>query len=84
MARKRKPIKVIHRKLGREKVYGQAWTDFRVIEIDERLTGIDYCDTVIHEVLHCQQPNLPEKTVAENATELAKILWELGFRWVDL
>lgn len=80
---KRKPIKVIHRKLGREKAHGQAWQDHRIIEIDERLTGIDYLDTVIHEVLHVQQPELSERVVARNATEMAKILWDLGIRWVD-
>ena len=83
MPRRKKPIKVIHRKLGREKAHGQAWKDHRIIEIDERLTGIDYLDTVIHEVMHVQQPDLPEKAVASNATEMARILWELGIRWVD-
>jgi len=79
-----KQIKVIHKKLGREKALGQAWTDNRVIEIDERITGKEYLDTVIHEVTHCQFPKMPEITVNARSTELANILWDLGFRWVDL
>ncbi len=82
--RKLKPIKVIHRKLGREKAHGQAWTDHRIIEIDERVTGKEYLDVVIHEVTHCQNPKWPEIQVTARATELCNILWELGFRWCDL
>lgn len=84
MKPKKKPIKVIHRKLGREKAYGQAWKDERIIEIDERITGKIYLDTVVHEILHCQFPKLPEITINARATELANILWDCGFRWVDL
>lgn len=80
----KKPIKVIHRKLGREKALGQAWQDARVIEIDERITGKEYLDVCIHEVTHCQFPKMPEITVNARSTELANILWDLGFRWVDL
>lgn len=84
MKPRKKPIKVIHRKLGREKAYGQAWKDERIIEIDERVIGKEYLDTVIHEVTHCQFPKMPEITVNARSTELANILWDLGFRWVDL
>lgn len=84
MGTKKKPIKVIHRKLGREKANGQAWTDKRLIEIDDRITGKEYLDVVIHEVTHCQNPKWPEITVTARATELCNVLWELGFRWVDL
>lgn len=84
MKPRKKPIKVIHRKLGREKAYGQAWKDERIIEIDERVVGKAYLDVVIHEVTHCQFPKLPEITVNARSTELANILWDLGFRWVDL
>ena len=80
----KKPIKVVHRKLGREKALGQAWQDARIIEIDERITGKEYLDVCIHEVTHCQFPKMPEITVNARSTELANILWDLGFRWVDL
>lgn len=80
---KRKPIKVIHRKLGREKADGQAWTDHRVIEIDDRISGKRYLDAVIHEVFHVQNPSWSENMVATKATELCNILYDLGFRWVD-
>lgn len=83
-AKKKKPIKVIHRKLGREKADGLAWKDYRIIEIDERLTGKDYLETIIHEVAHVQFPKLPEITIEARAREMANILWGLGFRWVDI
>ncbi len=51
---------------------------------DERVTGKAYLDVVIHEVTHCQFTKMPEITVNARSTELADILWELGFRWVDL
>lgn len=63
---------------------GLAWTDRRTIAIDERLSGKDYLDTVIHEVLHVQNPKWPEITVEARAKEMAEILWKLGFRWVDI
>lgn len=84
MAKKKKPIKVIYRKLGREKALGLAWKDYRIIEIDDRLDGKEHLDTVIHEVFHVQNPKWPEIQVDSRATELTEILWDLGFRWVDL
>jgi hypothetical protein len=82
--KKNKPIKVIHRKLGREMADGLAWKDKRVIEIDERLVGRPYLEAVIHEVFHCQNPKWPEITVNHRAKELSEILFEIGFRWVDI
>ena len=35
-------IKVIDKKLGRQKAVGQAYTDARVIEIDPRQTSKNY------------------------------------------
>lgn len=84
MPKKKKPIKVIHRKLGRERAYGQAFKDYRIIEIDERISGIDYLDTFIHEVFHVQNPTWTERQVKTKATELATLLWEANFRWVDV
>ncbi len=86
MAKKKplKPIKVLHRKLGREKANGQAWFDSRIIEIDSRITGKEYLDVIIHEVYHLQNPKWPEIQVLARATELCNVLWDAGFRWVDL
>ncbi len=73
-------IKVVHRKLGRHKAWGRAIFDKRTIEIDERIKGIDHLDTVIHEILHLQNDYIVEDKILQNATELATILWNLGYR----
>lgn len=72
--------KVIHRKLGKEKAHGQAFTDTGVIEIDSRLKGIEHLDTLIHESLHCLNPKWGELKIQGHATELARVLWEQGYR----
>ena len=84
MAKKKKPIKVFHRKLGRERAHGQAFVDYRIIEIDERITGKEYLNVAIHEVFHLQNPKWPEIQVLARADELADILWDIGFRWCDV
>lgn len=78
------PIKIIHRKLGREQAHGQAWKEDRIIEIDPRLKGIEYLETLLHEIIHIQNPKWPEIKVAGHSKQLAKILWNLGFRKTDI
>lgn len=86
---KRKPIQILHKKLGRSKfdghnVDGLAYKDDRVIEIDSRLKGKDHLETIIHEVCHLQNPKWGELMVQGRSKELSDILWELGYRRVDL
>jgi len=83
MAKKRKDIKIIHSKLGRSKAVGMAFTDDRLIILDQRLKGFDYFETAVHEILHCQFPKLPEITIQARGREMAELLWSLGFRQVD-
>lgn len=70
-----KKITVIHRKLGREQAHGQAWTDDRVIEIDERLKGIQHLETVVHEIMHVQNPKWSEIKVQGHAKQMAEIIF---------
>ncbi len=81
---KKKPIKVVFSKLGQYKAHGMAWTEERIIAIDERLKGLDELDTIIHEAIHVQNPKWPEIMVQGKATELAQLLWDLGYRKVDV
>jgi hypothetical protein len=39
-------------------------------------------DTLIHEALHCIRPELDEAAVADTATDIARLLWKLGYRQV--
>lgn len=79
----KKPIRIRFRKLGREKALGLAHKDARLIELDPTQRGFDLLDSAIHEILHCQQPDLSEETVAANATEMADLLWKMGYRFTD-
>jgi hypothetical protein len=54
--------------------------DERTITIADRLTGESELDTILHELLHACQPDLAEDTVDETATDVARILWRLGYR----
>jgi hypothetical protein len=80
---KKKPIKVYYSHLGQYKAVGLAWKEERVIAIDRRLKGIQKIDTSIHELLHVMFPELTESQVTKSASEMAKVLWDMGIRFVD-
>lgn len=73
-----KKVKIIERKLGREKALGQAWDD--LVEIDPRQCSKEYMDTAIHELLHIAQPELSESKVVRVSRLISSKLWKLGFR----
>lgn len=79
-----KPIDIKYRKLGREKAHGLAWKDKHIIEIDTKLKGMDLLETIIHEVNHVQNKKWSEIMVEGKAKQMAQILWDAGFRKVDL
>lgn len=58
---------------------GWAYHDKKIL-IDDRLAGKKRLDTEIHEFLHAAFPDLSEEAVTETATDLARILWSLGYR----
>lgn len=80
---KKPPIKILEAHLGHYKAAGLAWVDDRTIAIDKRLRGIDRLETIIHEVMHVQNPKWAEIMVDGKAKELALILWEMGYRLTD-
>lgn len=73
-------IKVIVRKLGRERALGQAWSSKNLIEIDPRQTEKQFFSTVIHECLHVLFPDLTEKQVIRKEKQLSDVIWRLGYR----
>ena len=77
----REKWKVIERKLGRERAFGQAHSD-GLIELDPRQSSKEYLDTAIHEGLHLLAPDWTERQVAVGARKLSSLLWALGFRRV--
>lgn len=74
------PIKVIERKLGREKAWGQQWPGDRLIEIDPTQDSKDYLDTLIHETLHELFPRASEDTIEKAAATLTDIIWKCRYR----
>lgn len=75
-------MKVIKRKLGREKAYGLAHSD-GIIEIDERLKGRKLLEILIHEALHILNPTHEEDEVVKQSKALTKLLWKEGYRLTD-
>lgn len=82
--KKSKKIKVVERKLGRERAYGQIFMDKGLIEIDERLMGKDKLIVYLHEFTHWLYEEMPENEVVKNSEAMANFLWDNGFRKVDL
>lgn len=84
---KRSPkVKVIWRKLGKERAWGQAETDPArpVVEIDPRLSPKRELETLTHEVLHVAFPEMSEKEVDRAGKVISKVLWEQNYRRVLL
>jgi hypothetical protein len=78
----RRKIKVVYKKLGRERIWGQADEH---IEIDPRLIGkgIKHLEVLIHEALHVCFPYMSEEEVEKAGVLLAKTLWSEHYRRVD-
>ena len=54
--------------------------DERTITISDLLSGEAELDTIIHELIHACQPDLAEDTVERTATDVARVLFRLGYR----
>lgn len=76
-------MKVVYRKLGKEKAWGQAHVDTNTIEIDPRLRGRKKMEILIHEAIHILNPEMSETKVLEQGRKIANLLWKQHFRQVD-
>jgi hypothetical protein len=74
-----KDVKIIHRKLGRERVWGWAHSE-GVIELDERLKGYKYLLYLIHEYMHIRHPEWSERKVRSESTKMARVIWRMKHR----
>jgi hypothetical protein len=75
-------IKVIRRKLGREKADGLCTFDGKV-HVDERLRGIRHMETLLHELLHNEFPFLSEEAVTEASRNMATTMYNDHWRRVE-
>lgn len=78
-----KVTKVVIKKLGRSKVWGQAFHETGIIEIDPRCVGRKHLEIITHEATHIIMPYLTEEAVSKYAAELTRVLWEQGYRKSD-
>jgi hypothetical protein len=76
-------IKIIDRKLGKERAVGQAHHGDNLIEIDPRQRSRDRLDTVCHEVIHLLGPHLSEEIVISHANILSDALWRDRWRRIE-
>ena len=55
----------------------------RKVLIDSRLRGRTRLETEVHECLHQLFPDLAEETVTAAGRDMARLLWNLGYRLRD-
>ena len=66
---------------GRGKGYCEAPTaPEKEMTINPRQKDIALLDTLIHESLHACHWDMDEEAVEETATDIARLLWRLGYR----
>ena len=78
--KRRNKVKIVTRKLGRERAYGLQ--EPGLLQIDSRLTGKRRLTILIHESLHEVFPGMSEYQVTRTAPKLASILWQDRWRQV--
>jgi hypothetical protein len=74
---------IIHKKLGKHKAVGLAYKEEGVIFIEQNLKGINHLETLIHEIVHIQNPKWSEIKVKGHSAEMAKLLWDNNYRKVE-
>ena len=79
-----KDLLIFWKKIKHFKAHGLAYKETGKIVIDSRLKGFPKMETIIHEILHIQNPRWAEIKVDGHAKEIAELLWELGYRQSDL
>lgn len=82
--RKPKQVKVVWRKLGRERAWGQATIGEDLIEVDPRLGAKRQLEVLCHEQIHLTFPFLSEAQVDKAGKDLARMLWSQDYRRVLL
>jgi hypothetical protein len=72
-------LKIVERRLGREKAWGLCYSD-DLIEIDPRQSAKQFVATAIHELLHHLLPSESEKKITKMEHVMIDELWKLGVR----
>tara|TARA_R110000868_G_scaffold158316_5_gene386333 strand:+ start:2432 stop:2701 length:270 start_codon:yes stop_codon:yes gene_type:complete len=75
-------IKVIYKKLGKEKVWGLADSE-GVIYLDTRLKGKKHLEILIHEALHLLYPEAEEDEIVNKSISLCNLIWKQRYRRIE-
>lgn len=75
--------KIIYKKLGREKLWGEADLEDNSITLDIRLKGRKHLEILTHESLHILLPSFNEEEIVRISTALIKVLWKENYRRID-
>lgn len=78
--RKHKRVRIVEKKLGRQKAWGLCYRGENLIELDTRMKARHYLTVLIHELLHHIFPELSETAVTRSAPKIAQGVWSRGFR----
>jgi hypothetical protein len=73
-------VRIVERKLKRERAVGRVFLEEGVIEIDQRQKPREWLSTLVHEALHVAFPDMAEKPVSVAERKIADILWRAGVR----
>lgn len=76
-------VKIVERKLGRERCVGQATHGINLVEIDPRQSEYERLDTLVHELFHISFPNASEEEVVAMSRWFSRILWRQAYRRVN-
>jgi len=83
--KKKRKLIINEKKLGRVRfnggsVWGLAYKDDNLIEIDPRQKPKRYLNTLVHELLHIVFPEASEKQITQAANVVVKELWRANYR----
>lgn len=75
-------IKVIYKKLGKEKVWGLA-DSTGIIYIDSRLKQKKLLEILIHECMHLLFEDAEEDEIVKKSITLTNLIWSQRFRRIE-
>jgi hypothetical protein len=80
---KKKNIKIVECDLSRENVWGWAYKNENLIEIEKTLKGKERLKTLVHELCHHAFRKAKEPQIIKAEQIIADALWKENYRKVD-
>jgi len=74
---------IVSKKLGRRNAHGLVEDGGDMVFINARLKSKKKLEIIINECRHINLPYLMEATIEELGSEIARTLWDFGYRKVD-